>query len=962
MRIEEITTKSLDRERSEELPPLRTIIDQLWKSNFHGNELKTSGVLGRNYLLQKYKILTKEMSKRGIYYKKLNTIESYIFNKSNYKFSVSEFGDLVIIPDFCSIAGSFVRNPEEAQDIDVVLRFNEEARDETLELKLGRALQKHVKKDIEFIYHAAGPHSSYISLFDLVLRPKDLMEIKRVKEMDISKAKKLDRKMKEHKEYEEESERIRRNAEQAKFPHPFMPAKWTHKNGHPRCLICGDEETLDGICRKFEKASITLGRPFTPLKSAGGYGKHEFGSIDELVKIWASGYLPDPGVAVETKFDGFRVQIHKHDKDVKIFSEDAKRDLSERLPDLKKEIQSFKDNFVLDGELLVYSSEGGKIDRKDMPTYIMSKDPPAFKAKIFCFDCLYYHNTPLDNNEWRSRQDSLSQIFSKVDELNVEKVVPTIAKTEARFRAAVKKHSEEKHSEGAMCKAVNSKYPLKGSTPDWAKFKNMKEIRARVVKVESKEGGGWIYTCEIQDGAPIGRTYATKIKAKVGDVLEIAVAEVKYDEKKNSFTWDNPIVRSLKPRGTALTTKEQAKTLAKLKRTKAEEKFLCECLECGHTIETEEHCIDLECPKCGGQMRRRERPGYGQLHKDDEGKGSEFGNIDFKVGDKGSAVIQIHIMGLSDEEAEDLKSVEKKIMIARQDPSKLQNTLHAAIGEHGAHIDMRLHREGENFWEGGEIMIGNISGLQKLKKLHTQGKLRFAWKQSRAGETKTKVVRGSLGWMLIGERSVHIFKPGESGASANQYASMIQMDKLHWEIYLADEHAKKIRFKNRYLTGNYLFAFVPVEGGKRVWMLSRLKETDYDETIQKRLPDTVPIFKVKEDEQIVGGIVYEPKEEDSQGDFSTEEEIRQACYYYMEHARRFKLQHEGIAISSKINILENYIAPQDLEIAKEKIKKGSWILIIRIRDAALWKKVKDGELTGFSMAGVAHRRKKEKVE
>lgn len=40
--------------------------------------------------------------------------------------------------------------------------------------------------------------------------------------------------------------------------------------------------------------------------------------------------------------------------------------------------------------------------------------------------------------------------------------------------------------------------------------------------------------------------------------------------------------------------------------------FTCECLDCGHTVESEEHCIDINCPECGGEMRRLERPGRGQ--------------------------------------------------------------------------------------------------------------------------------------------------------------------------------------------------------------------------------------------------------------------------------------------------------------------------------------------------------------
>lgn len=47
-----------------------------------------------------------------------------------------------------------------------------------------------------------------------------------------------------------------------------------------------------------------------------------------------------------------------------------------------------------------------------------------------------------------------------------------------------------------------------------------------------------------------------------------------------------------------------------------EGKYECECIECGHTLKTDEHCKDIKCPKCGGQMRRKERPGPGQKSDD----------------------------------------------------------------------------------------------------------------------------------------------------------------------------------------------------------------------------------------------------------------------------------------------------------------------------------------------------------
>ena len=39
--------------------------------------------------------------------------------------------------------------------------------------------------------------------------------------------------------------------------------------------------------------------------------------------------------------------------------------------------------------------------------------------------------------------------------------------------------------------------------------------------------------------------------------------------------------------------------------------FSCECLSCGHKMESEKHCMEIVFPKCSGRMRRADRPGVG---------------------------------------------------------------------------------------------------------------------------------------------------------------------------------------------------------------------------------------------------------------------------------------------------------------------------------------------------------------
>lgn len=117
----------------------------------------------------------------------------------------------------------------------------------------------------------------------------------------------------------------------------------------------------------------------------------------------------------------------------------------------------------------------------------------------------------------------------------------------------------------------------------------------------------------------------------------------------------------------------------------------------------------------------------------------------------------------------------------------------------------------------------------------------------------------------------------------------------------------------------------------------------------------VPIFAVEKkgdkDEHIVCAIVYQPDTVDAQGDQASAEEIEKAAHDFMENSQTFKVMHKGKP--AKVKILESYIAPQDIKIAKQAIKKGTWLMTVRVNDDKIWKDVKSGKLTGFSMAGYA---------
>jgi hypothetical protein len=128
----------------------------------------------------------------------------------------------------------------------------------------------------------------------------------------------------------------------------------------------------------------------------------------------------------------------------------------------------------------------------------------------------------------------------------------------------------------------------------------------------------------------------------------------------------------------------------------------------------------------------------------------------------------------------------------------------------------------------------------------------------------------------------------------------------------------------------------PVPGGSRTIKKMILKKDDEEE----------------EPERIVFGVVAEPEEEDTEGDWETEEDIREALYYFMEHDAIFKMNHSGGALDVKL--LEAFIAPVDYEIEGQPVKKGSWVQALRV-DEDTFEQIEAGELTGFSMAGTAIR-------
>ncbi len=133
--------------------------------------------------------------------------------------------------------------------------------------------------------------------------------------------------------------------------------------------------------------------------------------------------------------------------------------------------------------------------------------------------------------------------------------------------------------------------------------------------------------------------------------------------------------------------------------------------------------------------------------------------------------------------------------------------------------------------------------------------------------------------------------------------------------------------------------------------------TKADAVIEKALSRQVHLLKTTE-EQYVLGVVLEPLKEmgmtDTQKDTYSALEVRQACHKFMEDYGTMGLQHQ-VNVSGLVKVVENTITRVDEVIDGEPVTAGTWLMGLRIRDAGLWKRVKNGEITGLSIGGVAQR-------
>lgn len=142
-------------------------------------------------------------------------------------------------------------------------------------------------------------------------------------------------------------------------------------------------------------------------------------------------------------------------------------------------------------------------------------------------------------------------------------------------------------------------------------------------------------------------------------------------------------------------------------------------------------------------------------------------------------------------------------------------------------------------------------------------------------------------------------------------------------------------------------SYVKRGANQKPFLLAKSENKDPDIKLNVRVA-----MSADDEKQLLYGIVYEPDSVDAHGDLMNAEEIEKTAHEFIEHYRNIDTEHNLIAGAG--SVVESYIAPDDMTVNGNIVKKGSWILVTKANDE-IWEDYKSGAITGYSMYGIARK-------
>lgn len=223
--------------------------------------------------------------------------------------------------------------------------------------------------------------------------------------------------------------------------------------------------------------------------------------------------------SVEVKYDGLRLQVHKLDDRIEIFSRNLER-ITDMFPDISRVVREkfTPKNGIIEGEVISYDRETGKLlpfqttiqRKRKHGIEAASKDIPL---KLFAFDLLYANDTDYMPMPYSQRRKALGEYIMPNSELTLSESrnVDDPKQMEEFFVDSV-----DKSFEGIIAKRLDAPYVAGARNFNWIKLKKS-------------------YNSELSDSLDlciIGYYHGRGVRAELGVGAVLGAA---YDREEDKF-------------------------------------------------------------------------------------------------------------------------------------------------------------------------------------------------------------------------------------------------------------------------------------------------------------------------------------------------------------------------------------------------------------------------------------------
>lgn len=270
---------------------------------------------------------------------------------------------------------------------------------------------------------------------------------------------------------------------------------------------------LTGGTSGIERVDIKLFVPLLPM-------------LSELSQDWDEILAAHNGVtALEHKYDGARVQIHKSSDRIRIWSRRLS-EVTQSLPEIVAIAQADLrgDSFILDAEIVATGRDGRpfpfqELMRRFRRIHDIETAAGDIPVSLYLFDCLYLDGRSLIDEPYENRWRTLKEI-SGGRHLASRKDVSGKAEAEAFLNESIAAGHE-----GLMAKALTSTYMPGNRGKHWFKVKPSETIDCVILAADRGSGRrrGWLSNYHLAVAgdagyAPVGKTFKGLTDKQFGEM------------------------------------------------------------------------------------------------------------------------------------------------------------------------------------------------------------------------------------------------------------------------------------------------------------------------------------------------------------------------------------------------------------------------------------------------------------